>query len=484
MPGQWIIIGIVSVYLITTSLIGFLQSRKVKHAREFIFSSLSAFQAATFLAGFSLGGVATYGVAGDTIKFGLTYLVWFPISIAVGWWITGICFAKPYFKLKGTTLPALIGERFNEKTRSASTMSMMVYSVFVIIVELYTLSMLIQAVAPILSTSQAVMIGFVACILTVAFSGMMGASVTNLIHTVVMLLTFSVVFISMLSINGGWGIALHNVTGLIPSIADENVDTIMWLSPIGMGWGVVGQIMLAKAGRLGGISAVSNLAASCRTEKDAKKAFWWAGFISAIPPFLSCSIGILTAAFLGTRITEMPVYAAIGYAVGEYNPFLAGIFLAAIIAGVLSTFSALALSFSSVFIEDIVKKFWSPSDNLERWLYPISIIVMTSICAAYIILHGVEYIMPFVFSTAFPCTIPNTLVALFGVRNPNTSSAAATLSILLGVSISLIWGLLLDNPFNIPNIYVAFLIPFTILSIDTLIQIARKRLNPIRSSEK
>jgi len=28
------------------------------------------------------------------------------------------------------------------------------------------------------------------------------------------------------------------------------------------------------------------------------------------------------------------------------------------------------------------------------------------------------------------------------------------------------------------------LIPFTILSIDTLIQIARKRLNPIRSSEK
>jgi len=473
MQDQWIIISIVGAYLFITSFIGFIQSRKVENAREFIITELSEFQAATFLAGLTLGGVSTYGVAGDTITFGFTYLIWFPISIALGWWLTGIFFAKPYFNLKSTTLPALMGKRFNQKTRLASSISMMIYTVFVIVIELYTLAVIFRAVAPGINMTQSILIGLIACVGTVAFSGIMGASITNLIHSATMLIAFGLVYISMLRTSGGWDFAIQNISEIIPQLSGGEISTRAWLSPIGLGWGTVGQILLAKTGRLGGISAVSNLAASCRSEKDAKRAFWWAGLISAIPPFLSCSIGILTASYLGPRILDMPIYSAIGLAVGEYSPVLAGIFLAAIVAAILSTFSPLVLSFSSVFIEDIYKKFWSPSGKLERWLYPISITMISCISALYVVFIGVGQIMPFVFSTAFPCTIPNTLVALFGVNNGITSNSAALFSIVLGVSISLIWGLIFHDPFNIPGMVIAFFIPIVILGFDAIVQLRK-----------
>ena len=461
-----------------TTLIGFWQSKKVENARSLAISKLSPFQAATFLAGFTLGGASTYGVAGDTIKFGLTYLIWFPFSVALGWWVTGLLFAGPYYRMQGITLPALLGERFDQRTRFASMLSNMIYTVFVIVIEIYTLTMIIRAIAPDLSMLQAAVISLITCVGTVAFSGIMGASITNMIHSVTMLVAFGLVFVTMRAVVGGWDAAFQSMAHILPSINNENVNFTSWLSPMGLGWGAIGQILLAKSGRLGGISAVSNLAASCRSEKEAKRAFVWAGFISAIPPFLACAVGIFTAAYLGDRVLDMPVYSSIGFAVADFNPVLAGVFLAAVAAAILSTFSPLAVSFSSVFVEDIVKRFTKVSEQKERILYPLSLIVISIVCTIYVVTAGIEHIMPFVFSTAFPCTIPNTLVAMVGIRSKRTSPQAAFWAIILGVSISLFWGLVLDDPFGIPNIVVALIIPVLILGVDLLVSL----YNPKRAA--
>jgi len=469
MTSQIIILIIVSIYLLFTTLLGFIQSKKVKSSNDFVVTKISPFLAATYLAGFTLGGVSTYGVAGDTIEFGFTYLVWFPISMGLGWWLTGLLFARPYFQNKGITLPALIGKRFSERTRVASLVSLLIYSVFVIVVELYTLATIIKAISPQMSMMTAVLISSFVCIGTVAFSGILGASVTNLIHSVTMIVAFGLAYIAMKHIVGGWETAMNTIPHFLPQIAGENVNPGMWLSPIGMGWGVIGQIILAKTTRLGGISTVSYLAASCRSEKDARLAFWFAGIFSAIPPFLACSVGIFTAAYLGPRISEMPIYSAIGQAVNEVNPIIAGIFFSAVLAAVISTFSPLAISFAHIFVEDLLCKAITISEKSKRWIYPFFIVTTTAVCAWYVIVFGIENIMPFVFSTAFPCTIPNTIVLLYGLYFDNTSDLAAFLSIAFGVIVSLGWGLILHDPFNIPNIYLAFLIPLIIMSLDQLV---------------
>ena len=470
MTSQIIIFLIVGLYLFLTTLLGFIQTRKVNTAKDFVVSKISPFLAATYLAGFTLGGVSTYGVAGDTIKFGFTYLIWFPISMGLGWWITGLLFAGPYYRMKGITLPSLIGKRFSERTRLASLASLLVYSIFVIVVELYTLATIIKSIAPAMPMNVAVWISLITCVGTVAFSGILGASVTNMIHSATMVIAFGLVYIAMSKVVGGWDTAIQTMPIVLPKIAGDNTDFRMWLSPIGMGWGVVGQIFLAKTTRLGGISTVSNLAASCRSEKDARKAFWLGGILSAIPPFIACSVGILTAAYLGPRIAEMPIYSAIGYAVSEVNPVIAGIFLSAILAAVISTFSPLAISFAHIFVEDMLGKVFSLSERQQKTIYPLSIISISAICAWYVSSFGIENIMPFVFSTAFPCTIPNTIVLIFGLYSQRSSDLAAFLSIALGVPVSLAWALVFNDPFGIPNIYVAFLIPVLVMGADWLLQ--------------
>ena len=92
---------------------GVWQARKVKTSRDFKFVKMSMWQAATFLVGLTLGGGSTYGIAGDSVKFGLTYLIWFPISVALGWWVSGLLFARPYYRLQGITLPTLLARRFD-----------------------------------------------------------------------------------------------------------------------------------------------------------------------------------------------------------------------------------------------------------------------------------------------------------------------------------------------------------------------------------
>jgi SSS family solute:Na+ symporter len=466
MENNLIIILIVVLYLGLTSFLGFLQSKKIKQAKDFAIVKLTPLQAATFLAGFTLGGIATYGVAGDTVKFGLTYLVWFPISIAMGWWVTGLFFAKPYYRLKGVTLPKLLGDRFNERARLAASFSMMIYTVFVIIIELYTLAMVIRAFAPGLTMLQATAISLVASVGTVAFSGIMGASITNMIHSAMMVGSFALVFAVLWRTVGGWNVAIEKVLLILPEVTEPGITEGIWLSPVGLGLGTIIQILLSKSGRLGGISAVSNLAASCRSEKDAVKAFWWAGLISAIPPVLACGVGVFTAAYLGPMIMEMPLYSAIGYAVSQLHPVLGGIFLAAISAAILSTFSPLAVAFSTVFVEDLVKRTRELTDKQEKLLYPLSIAIISVLSCIYVVYGGIKHIMPFVFSTAFPCTIPNTIVALFGIYVKKTTSQGAFWAITLGVGVSLFWGLVLNDPFNIPNIFVALIVPLLILGID------------------
>lgn len=468
MNNVWIILSIVGGYLAITSLLGILQSRKLKEAKEFAVSKMPSILAATFLAGFTLGGASTYGVAGDTIKYGLTYLFWFPLSVGLGWWVTGLLFARPYFRLKGITLPTLLGERFDTRTQLASSISMLLYTTFVIVVEIYTLSMVIRAIAPDISMFWAVAISVVSSVGTVAFSGIMGASITNLIHSGMMILAFGLVYVAFWREVGGWNNAIEQVVNILPQIAKPGITEKVWLSPIGLGWGAVGQILLAKAGRLGGISAVSNLAASCETEKDAMKAFWLAGLISAIPPFLACSIGVFTAAYLGPNFGDVPVYSSIGYAASLLNPVLAGIFLAAIAAAILSTFSPLAVAFSSVVIEDFIKRKTNVSERGQRILYPASIIFISILCAIYILTQGITDIMPFVFMTAFPSTIPNTVTAYFGITFDWVDSKSAFWAITLGISISLFWGLVLDDPFGIPNIVVALIVPLSVMLVRWL----------------
>jgi solute:Na+ symporter, SSS family len=470
MQTNWITLSIFAAYLTITTLLGFWQSRRIKKAEDFVLSSLSPWKAAAFLAGFTLGGAATYGVAGDTIKFGYTYMFWFPVSVAAGWWITGALFARPYYRMRGVTVPALLAKRFNENTRLACSISTMLYAFFIVLLELYTLAIIIRALAPNLSMIEATIISLLVNIFSVAFSGILGASTTNLVHSWTLIVAFALSLMALWNVVGGWNTAIERVTEILPAVASPGITSEVWFSMIGLGWGAAGQLMIGKSGRLGGISVVSNIAASCRSERQARQAFWIAGILSGLPPLFAGALGIFTAAFLGADLADMPAYSSIGMAMVQVSPVLAGLLLAAVAGAIISTFGPVLIVFSSVFVEDIVKKIVPLTDIQQRVLYPLSIILLTSACGYYVATHGIQDIIPFVYTTAFPCTVPITVVALFGVYGKRSSAQAAFWAIVLGVILALIWGLGLNNPLGIPNMYIALLVPLLIMTVDVMKQ--------------
>jgi SSS family solute:Na+ symporter len=465
---SWVTLAIFVSYLVVTILLGLWQARRVKSSRDFAITKMSVWRAATFLAGFTLGGASTYGIAGDTVKFGMTYLVWFPFSVAVGWWLTGLLFARPYYRMQGITLPTLLSGRFDSKTRLATSISTMLYALFVVLLEIYALATVIQAVMPGLGYEGAVAVSFLVSIGSVAFSGMLGSSAANQMHSGVMFVTFTLTLIVLWRTVGGLQVALDEVVVLLPQVAGQGIGRQTWLSVTGLGWGVIGQLILGKGGRLGGVSIVSNIAASCRSEKEAVRAFLLAGCVSGIPPFLAGLVGIFTAALLGPAISELPAYSSIGLAVIETSSVLAGFLLAAVAAAILSSFGPIAILLSTVLIEDLIKPVLAVSERQLRWLYPAVIIVIPLLCAVYVGTMGITDILPFVYKTAFPTMIPPTLVALFGIYSARANEKHALWAITLGVPTALAWGLIFNEPWGIHNIYISLLVPLVILGAGAL----------------
>ncbi len=58
--------------------------------------------------GLTLGGGSTYGIAGDSVKYGFTYLVWLPISLFTGMVADGHHFSRRYYRSKGLTVNVLL----------------------------------------------------------------------------------------------------------------------------------------------------------------------------------------------------------------------------------------------------------------------------------------------------------------------------------------------------------------------------------------
>ncbi len=468
MSMSWVPVIIVLCYLVLTTLLGLWQTRKIKKVQDYTVAKMSMWQVAAFLSGYTLGGGATYGVAGDTIKFGLTYLIWFPLSVALGWIITGLLFAKPYYRLKGVTVPTFLADRFDESARFASSIATLLYAIFVILLEIYTLAIIIRALVPGLSMPLATFISLVICVVSVSFSGILGASVNNSVHSIMIIASFSLALIVLWKAVGGWNVAIQRIIAILPQVADPGVDKPIWISIFGMGWGVIGQLLLGKAGRLGGISVVSHISASCKSEKEAKKAFWLAGFLSGIPPLLSSAVGVFAIAYVGVTFNNLPIYSAIGLAVSQLNPFVGGVLLAAVTAGILSAFGPTLVVLSSVFIEDIVVQTIKLDDHQKRILYPLVSILASTCCALFVVFIGIKDILPFLYTTAFPCTVPITVVVAFGLYTRSVTKESAFWAITIGVVSALLWGVVFNNPFGIQNMYIAYVVPIVIMMIGLL----------------
>jgi Na+/pantothenate symporter len=142
---------------------------------------------------------------------------------------------------------------------------------------------------------------------------------------------------------------------------------------------------------------------------------------------------------------------------------VAGLLLAVVAAAILSSLGPIAVVISTVVVDDILTPLVSLGELQLRWLYPATMIGISGLCTLYLIIWGLEDILPFIYKTSFPVMFPPTLVALFGIYTQRTKARHAFWAIAVGVPTALVWSLVLKDPWGIHNIYVSMAVAGVIL---------------------
>jgi len=184
------------------------------------------------IAGTRIGGAGTYGVAGDTMNTGV-WNMWYGVNSFLALALVGLFFAVLYRRLRLTTISELFVKR-HDSTRNGWLTSLCVQTEYLIIniLEPLLVGIILSAVFGI-NRELAIMIGAVIIICSTTFSGLRGASATNVIHVAVVILGLGAVAIIA-------GAELGGINGIKEKVdvalAGSEVDPVSWWSFVGLGW--------------------------------------------------------------------------------------------------------------------------------------------------------------------------------------------------------------------------------------------------------
>ncbi|HLT63585.1 MAG TPA: hypothetical protein VKZ92_03595, partial [Pseudohongiella sp.] len=210
-----------------------------------------------------------------------------------------------------------------------------------------------------------IMIGAVIIILSTTFSGLRGASATNVIHVVVVLLGLSAVAIIAGAELGGISAIKEKVD---VALAGSNIDSSSWWSFTGLGWFPIIAMFFSAVIHTPAASVYVNYSSSASSERLLIPAFLWAGLLAALMPFLASIIGIEAVAKYGTD-SGITSYATITRIATDTGPVIGGTAIAAVLAALISSGGPILLSGSTLFVNDWIpgSKDFTPARKLKAY---------------------------------------------------------------------------------------------------------------------
>lgn len=341
----WTIIG----YLVVVTGLGMLLARRSRDSADWATggSAMGIWMIAAGIAGTRIGGVGTYGVAGDVMMSGVWNL-WYGINTFLALTLVGLFFAIPYRRLQLTTVSELFVRRFGN-TRSSVLASLCVQTEYLIvnIIEPYVVGLIVSNVTG-LPLVVGVYIGAVVIVSYTTVSGLRGTAIANIIHCSVIIVGLAVVGLVVMQQMGGW-------TGVVEradlSLSAAGMDGDSWWSLVGLGWLPVIAMFFSATIHTPAASVYVNYSTSARHENMLIPAFLLGGVIAAAMPFLSGIIGIEAVARYGVD-TSIQSYASITRVATDAGPFIGGIALAAILAALISSGGPILLASATLFVND------------------------------------------------------------------------------------------------------------------------------------
>lgn len=425
-------------YLVVVTAIGMLLASRTRDSADWATggSAMGIGMIAAGIAGTRIGGVGTYGVAGDVMMSGI-WNMWYGVNTFLALALVGLFFAIPYRRLRLTTVSQLFIERYGN-ARSSVLTSLCVQTEYLIvnIIEPYVVGLIISSVTDI-PLIVGIYIGAFVIISYTTLSGLRGTAITNIIHCSVVVLGLALVGFVVAQQMGGWSNVVDKAD---LALVDAGVDQASWWSYVGMGGIPVIAMFFSATVHTPAASVYANYSTSAKRENMLIPAFLLAGVIAAAMPFLSGIIGIEAVARYGVD-TSIRSYASITQVATDAGPLIGGVALAAILAALISSGAPILLASATLFVHDWLPGGKQMSVVTKLKAYRITSVVYGLLAATIAVVANISSVLELLL-LGFAMVVPPAVAIAFIIYWKKTTEQGAFWGIASGYGTGLIaWGI-------------------------------------------
>ncbi|WME22555.1 sodium/proline symporter PutP [Brachybacterium sp. GU-2] len=424
--------------------IGLYAFRRTKGGEDYMLGGrqLHPFVAALSAGASDMSGWLLMGLPGALYMSGMVE-AWIAIGLTVGAGLNWIFVAprlRQYTQIAGNaiTVPSYFGNRLHDRTnilRIAAGLIILVFFTFYVSSGMVAGGVFFQSMFGGPYLTGLLLVGGVTILYTL-FGGFLGASYTDVVQGLIMLVSLIIVPITAMFVVGGPTAMFASVREVDPSFGSL-VSGGTWvgiLSALAWGLGYFGQPHII----------VRFMA--LRSSRDAKY-----GTIVGMSWMILCVTGAVFTAMAGlayfqqnrdVQITDATNGESVFLDLAQvlFHPLIAGILLAAVLAAIMSTISSQLIVTTSALVEDIVGGVGVKlGDSAKLWGGRIGVLVV-SVVAVILALDPESSVLALVafawagFGAAFG---PIVLLSLFWRR---LTTAGAAVGMISGAVVAFVWG--------------------------------------------
>lgn len=426
---------VIVVYLVGVTAVAAALSRRSQDAAAWTVASnrMGLGMIVAGVAGTRIGGVGTYGVAGDVMRAGV-WNFWYAVNTFLALALVGLFFAHAYRKLGLQTVSEVFWLRFGSRRCQVMT-SLCVQTEYLIVnvLEPLVIASILSALLGI-SFGFAILIAAAILVISTTLGGLWGNAVANVIHCVAIVGGLGAV--AWVALDRAGGPAQLRVA-LDGALAAGGVDGTRWWSPIGAGWGAVIAMFFSATVHTPAASVYVNFATAARSHRIIVPAFLLAGLLAAVMPMLAGVIGMETLARYGSE-SGLRSYASITRLAIDIDPWLGGLALAAVLAAVISSGGPILLAGATLFLRD-----WVPSYRRLSGVRQLTALRLTTafygIGAALIAWRADISSILELLLLGFAMVVPPAVAVGFVLYWRRTTERAAFAGITIGFGAGLLW---------------------------------------------
>jgi SSS family solute:Na+ symporter len=341
-----LLLASIILYLITTVLIGFWASRKVRDSGDYMLAGrslpLMLSSAAMFATWF--GSETVFGASSEFLKGGLYGVIEDPFGAALCLVLFGAFFARKLYNLNLLTLGDYFKIRYGKSTELTASLFLALPYIGYIAAQLVAMGLILNVVTGIVIW-QAVLVCAVVVTLYTYVGGMWAISITDFIQSIIIIGGLLVVSFILADKAGGVGAVLSKVPRedlrFLPSL--EGKEIVAYLAA----WSVLG---------LGSLPSqdVFQRAMSSGSARTAVRSCYVAAFLYLTIAMLPIFISLCTEQLYGNQGGDTQL--ALPNMVLQHTALpIQILFFGSLLSAIMSTASSAILAPASIFSENVVK---------------------------------------------------------------------------------------------------------------------------------